>query len=430
MVTIRSRDFLYNAHSNMQLLQQALQENEGAAQHHQNQLARLEQARAQALSELVSLYLPNLTRESFARLPSLTGYRQFEVNDPVQQMERRRHELSARVAAIEKEERYQRRAQLLDPVAGEVTLKYDEAKKQLDFFNNSMAQYENHPEFIGLVHRAYDTEEYQVDWWDMQYYTDWKYGDLITEEFGCERFKDVRENYLRLRAAQAEYRKDFDAVKKEKDDIEGLVQERAQALTALETLEADTLNACRQQLGEHLEYIDRHELAAWAAADESRTGLIKRIHGIEKKKEYLDELARNYLLPEREQLITMMTKLNNKIEKFSRPKHAYTTIPAEDASRWLKDPRQKLLKRRTHYNNSYQSINSFDRYDAFDYARDMLWWDLMTDGRIDGDFIPEVYDWREQHPGDSRISESDIGDVSSGLIEQSSQPRESLIDVS
>jgi hypothetical protein len=28
----------------------------------------------------------------------------------------------------------------------------------------------------------------------------------------------------------------------------------------------------------------------------------------------------------------------------------------------------------------------------------MLWWDFMTGGRVDGDFIPEVQAWREQHP--------------------------------
>ena len=405
---VSAREFLGRANSQMNLLQQALKDVNELHQKHQAQIDTLKQARDKALDELVALSLPELSREAFARLPALTGYRQFETNDPFARMERKRQELSEWIVTIEAEESYVRREQLLDPAAGELTLKRDEIERQHKLLEDAVKRYENEPLFLGLVERGYDTDAYDQHWWNFQYYEDWKYGDEITEKFEQQSFRDVVYNYRQVKAGYDEFGRDLAAVKKQIADVEALIAERTKALSDLETLEADTLNACRQQLREHLEYIDRDDLAAWSAADPNRTGLLKRIHGIEKKMEYLDEMARRYLDAERDQLAAMVDKLGRKITKYRRPKNAYAMIPVEEANSMLRDPTAKLVARRRRYDEGYQSVVYFERYDAFDYARDMLWWDLMTGGRIEGDYIPEVQAWREQHPGSPRLYESPL----------------------
>lgn len=417
MAEVSTRDFLHNANLHMRTLGQLLRENEAAQKQHSSQVKALEQTRDAALDELAALYLPAWTPAAFAPIPALTGYRQFEVNNPFALAEQRRQTLSSLVVSVEGDERYQRREQLLDPVAGELSLKVAEAGQQLKFFNDSLAPYEEEPELYGLVERGYDTEAYGVKWWSLQYYRDWKHGDLITEKFGKQSFREVLDDYHRLREARDEYQKDLRAAEKEKREVEDLVKSRADALAALENLEDESLAASRRQLREHLTFIDRQELATWSSAAPQFVGVIKRIHGIEKKIEYLEELAQRYLHAEREQLVNATTKLTKKVEKYSRPKYAYSGLPVEQANSWLGDPSQKLAARRTRYDESYRRVYEFERYDAFDYARDMLWWDLMTDGRIDGDFIPEVQGWREQHPGGTRILESDI--TGSGTLEPS-----------
>jgi hypothetical protein len=405
---VSAREFVGRANSQVNLLQRALKELDERKQKHEAQLETLKLARDKALDELVGLSLPAFTREAFASVPALTGYRQFETNDPFERMERRRQELEEWVHAIESEESYVRREQLLDPTAGELTLKHQEMEKEFKLLQEVVLQYENEPLFLSLIERGYDTDQYDTPWYDLQYYEDWKYGDQIMEKFEQQSFRDVAYNYRQVKAGCDEFRRDLLALQKQIAEIEGLVAERAKTLSDLETLQADTLNACRQQLREHLEYIDRDDLAARSAADPNRTGLIKRIHGIEKKVEYLDEMSRRYLDPERDQLMGALDKLNRKIEKYRRPKNLYAQIPVEEANRMLKDPTAKLAARRRRYDEGYQTIVYFDRYDTFDYARDMLWWDLMTGGRYEGDYIPEVQAWREQHPGSPRIYESPL----------------------
>jgi hypothetical protein len=430
---ISARDFLGLAYNQMKVLERALKDVEESQRQHQAQTETLQQARDKALDELVNLSLPALTREAFATLPALTGYRQFETNDPFERMERRRQELSARVVAIESDERYLRREQLLDAAAGELTVRHNELEKQVKLLDETLAQYEGQTSFLSLIERGYDTDQYKERWWNLNYYLDWRDGDLITERFEQQSFRDIAFSYQQLKAGREEFYRDLLTIKKEIADVEGLVTERTKCLGGLETLETDTLAACRQQLREHLEYIDRNDLAAWSAADPNRTGLLKRIHGIEKKIEYLDEMARRYLEPNTNQLKASHAKLSRKIEKYSRPKNAYAMIPVEEANSMLRDPSAKLEARRRRYREDYQQVVAFERYDAFDYARDMLWWDLMTDGRIDGDFIPEVHTWREQHPGwSSRAVDSGYTDTDSSYTSPSIGPTgtESFTDVS
>ena len=427
---VNAREFLVRAIAQMSLLERALEDINELEQKHRSQVETLKEARDQALDELVDQSLPSLTREAFATVPALTGYRQFETNDPFERMERKRQELSARIIAIEADEKYVRREQLLDPAAGELTLKRDEMEKQFKILEESVTRYESEWPFLVLVERGYDTEQYNLPWWDLQYYEDWKYGDQITEKFEQQSFRDVVYNYNQVKAGRDAFQSDLLALKKQIADVESLVTERAKAILDLENLEVDTLAACRQQLREHLEYIDRTDLAAWSAADPNRTGLLKRIHGIEKKMEYLDEMVKRYLEPERNQLTATVAKLNNKIVKYRRPKNAYATIPVEEANRMLKDPTAKLDARHRRYNETYQTVLYFDSYDSFDYARDMLWWDLMTRGRVEGDYIPEVQAWREEHPGLPRAYDSGFPGTDSSYTSTPMTGTESFTDVS
>ncbi len=126
--------------------------------------------------------------------------------------------------------------------------------------------------------------------------------------------------------------------------------------------------------------------------------MLKHLEGLEKKIEYLEALERQYIDADAEALLDRIASLEKKVTKYSRPKNRSARIPAGDAERWLKDPTPKLRQRWGRYNTSHTTIYNFNRYDNYDFFSNYLWWDLMTDGRLDGNFIPEVSDYRAANP--------------------------------
>ncbi|KAF0240008.1 MAG: hypothetical protein FD167_4265, partial [bacterium] len=91
-------------------------------------------------------------------------------------------------------------------------------------------------------------------------------------------------------------------------------------------------------------------------------------------------------------------KLNRKVIKYQRPKYNYYSVPDRDAQILYADPRDRLFQRRNKFWKSYDVVYGFDDYNYYDYQKDMLWWDLMTDGEIDGNYINEVSYFYSNHP--------------------------------
>ena len=105
---------------------------------------------------------------------------------------------------------------------------------------------------------------------------------------------------------------------------------------------------------------------------------------------YTKSMAEHRFQEERQYLSEQLTRLERKIAKYSRQKYANAWIPPNEAQAWLRDPRERLVARRERFWRQYDRVATYDRYDRYDFAADMLWWDVMTDGRLDGNFIPEV----------------------------------------
>ncbi len=443
---INTSTFINKATAHKRLLENILKEVDTNLLKHQSNTGTLDKDRNRALDELTEAYLPSLASEAIAGVSKTTGYHQFEAKDPLASLQQRRNEMSARIVEIEADERYINRDRLIHPVAGELVLIRDEAQRNFNLFAESVERYESDASFMDLYRRGYGTDAYSEDWWNPldQYYSDWKAGDEVVEKFipatskemssdpeqsqslpeesqPEHTFDDVRAAYKRLLESKMSFGEDLVAINRKIDDVDNLIKERESLISSLETIEPDTLAECRNRLREHLEYIDRTDLVAWAGGDERLTGLLKRLHGIEKKREYLDELARNYLDPERQQLTTAVSKLARKIEKYKKPKNRDIRITTQEADGWLRDPRPKLKKRHRHYTTVYNEVYTFNRYDWFDYQRDLLWWHVMTGNRYDGAFIPEVHAWQAQHP-DNRTYSSEDYDHAGATISAAGMP--------
>ncbi len=414
--------FLGLASQRVAELEQSIGQLRGEYAKNDQRTVELQQVRETALTELATVNLPGLVPQAIAEVETRTGYGKFRQIDPLDYKARERVRLSQLIANIQADPNFINRDQLLDPAAGELTLKAQQAKQELDLIQSAIGRYEAEPEFVSLFERGYGTDDYQESIFSLRYYSDWRKGDEIVEKLGVEDFAVLRAAYEPLRRSRDLYAKDFQDAQAAIENVRRLIAQFNDARERLDNLAHYVLEECRTALREHLAYVDREQLFEWSKGDRVREALVKKIHGIEKQLEYMKKMTEQQFQNETRVLSEAVLKIKGKITKFGRPKNAYLTLNDAEVQAWLADPRQKLSARRERFWRDYDRVAYYDRYDYYDYTRDMLWWDLMTDGRVDGNFIPEVYDYHQQNPNyhwDSGTAQPtpspDYGDIPGGV---------------
>ncbi|MBI4852350.1 MAG: hypothetical protein HY819_11190 [Acidobacteria bacterium] len=397
-MSISARQFVSQGQQRLLEVQSMLSGLGNTFEKHGQTLVELQNIYNQTLDELVQINLPNLSQEAFSQVRQYTGYGQFDVKNPFITMNEEHTRLTQLISDIDLDERYLRQDELVNPISGELILKADSIRQNFNLLRDSLQRYESEPRFLHLIQSAYDTPDYTGRMWQLDYYRDWRTGSSISKKFG-KHFYEIRSDYLPLKQAHDHTYNELAEAEKEINDVKNLVNLRGQSLYRLNNLPQVILQESQAALRQHLQYVDKEQLFSWAQGDHAREALIKKLDGVEKKLNYLKEMVAYQQQQEQTALQEYIYKLNKKVVKFQRPKYYHYTVSSRDAAILYIDPKEKLFHKRNKFWKSYDVVFDFDDYDYYDYQKDMLWWDLMTDGEIDGNYINEVNHFYSNHPG-------------------------------
>lgn len=353
---------------------------------------------SRALEELVVTLLPSMGEAPRARAAALTGYLPLIHPDVATSLTGERQWLSQRIAAIEADPRFAQRELLRAPRVGSLTRAIEELEQFRAPLVGVLVQ-AAHPRLERLLQVGYGTDAYQEKWWRSAYYADWEAADQIVERFPGKTFAEVRDEYLKTREAVDVYDARLAEIRREWTAGQALETEHARHSAALPTVDARHLQRARHALAQHIKDTDISALGQKLAADPDIEILAKRWHGLAHKLVYIDKIAETELGSLRGEAMHMLLKLDRDIAKYSRPKNAYAQIPGDVFERRFQGRRARYEKGFERFRTTYDTVHAFDRFDAANLAQNFLWWDLMTDGRIDGDFIPEVASFHGRHPG-------------------------------
>ena len=369
-----------------------------------------------ALGDFTAGILPAMDQPSLARAVELTGYLPLVQNDPLTAMDRTRQALTRRMQEIEADRRYRDRMLLRAPRIGMLTREIDE----LDFFRAPLHELINkcvHERLPHLIQVGYGTSAYNVPFWRMSYYADWNASDQICARFGDKKtFADVRTEYLAACETIAVYDSKLAKLREEVRLGESLESEYDEARLKIEKLPETFLTNLRDQLSSYLRDIDLVAIGDRLALDPKLDGLAKRYLGLRKQISYLQDSGQHLLQNTAAPVVQTINTLNREIQKYQRPKLAYSAVPADRLAR-LRQMEQRNAKSRQQSERYQQTSTVVYTFDNYSYARlddDFLWWDLMTHSysqrydtpqRIYGNFIPEVAQFHASHP-DYRYSSS------------------------
>ncbi|MBK7580630.1 MAG: hypothetical protein IPI67_10540 [Myxococcales bacterium] len=380
----------------------ALQHELGVAQHyasvHHQRRAELGQAYAQATQDLGATLLQTLTPEWLDYAIRTTGFSALASENPLAMMDNERKQRSQRVAQIEADPRFAQRELLRHPNTGSLPRGVREMEENLGPLLEVLAAC-NHVRLQRLIESGYGTTAYSTGFWRMSYYEDWKAGDELLARFpGKTFFSQVRDEYLRAIQSVGPLQAEAARLRAEITAGEALEREHAECTQALGSLETRWLAHVRQRISGYMLESPPELLAPRLSAVPEAELAYKRALGVTAKARYLDQIFARDVEAFQRDAQTAIGKLDRDMTKLSRPKKAGTTFPAEAFQRRFRDRGPAYQKRWRRFEKTYGSVYGFSGYHQASLIDTFLWWDLMTNGRVDGDFIPEVRQFRQRNP--------------------------------
>jgi len=401
-LTIGQGEFLAAAAREKAELEQTMVETDVFLTEHKQRRALVANERDQAMAELAAALLPRLDAGALAEAVRRTGCQALVQDDPLARLERERTRLAARVAAIEADPSFRDRELLRAPRTGTLVRHVEELRE----FRAPLAQVVEqtaHPRLERLLESGYGTDAYQVAWWRLSYYADWKAADEIAGRFPGKTFAQLRGELDDARRAITVYDQQIAELEGQIAAGAALETEYVGDTQALVDLPETTLAEARARLIQHLGGLELGDLADRLKDSPDLALLWKKANGLGAKLEYLDKIVDEQLLRPREELRRQIAKTSSEITKWSRPKYASARYPDELYQRRFVDRQGRSRRFLDRTQKTYETVYVYDSWGRPSLVEELLWWDVMTSGRWDGGFIPQVSAFHSAHPDYSYV---------------------------
>ena len=268
-----------------------------------------------------------------------------------------------------------------------------------------------HAVFVPLQHDArwarlrrngYGSERYAGRWWSLSYYRDWKEADELVEQFGPALGVTDHAGLLRkvdeAESAAGVLQSERDELVGRSAQVQALEQQHDDAVRALEQMPQRRLAAVRGRVRAHLEPLGEGQVAALFPGDRAVAVALQRVAGLAAQGRYLAAAAHRDIYEPRAQLQAFATRNRGDLVKLSRPKNAHKQFDGAKMTKRFHGRPAAFAKRRERYDRTRDTVHRFTDYGRGSLDPNFLWWDLMTDGRLDGDFIPEVWSHHQRFP--------------------------------
>ncbi|MBC7804819.1 MAG: hypothetical protein H7145_01590 [Akkermansiaceae bacterium] len=254
-----------------------------------------------------------------------------------------------------------------------------------------------------IIARGYGTELYEHrGWWrfmNPQFLNDWRCADAATETLGFASFEELLVAY-KDRAEQVQVLgRDWNELQEQKHAIALLEEERERIIREENDLPRETYREMGERIAAILEDGKSPLVDSLPNPDALRSRL-NEIGGMSAQTEYLDGL-RSQVERESVAIAERSEKLFSERNRYAGDRHRYRNkrFSGEQWGKRFGDHRtaryEPLYGR---YRRASDTVYVFNDYNRASGLQDFLWWDLMTDGRLDGNFIPEVREWHDHNP--------------------------------
>jgi hypothetical protein len=371
---------------------------------HERARAQVQQEYMRAANDLAVALLPELRQEAVDGVVALTGYAPWRQASPLAAARAELQSLSERIAAIEADPRYRDRELLRHATTGSLTRARAELLDMKKPWDEVLARAE-HPRLQRLLDVGYGTPQYVIGWWRLSYYQDWEAADQILENFPGKTFPDVAAEVARANETVGTLGAELQRVERDIEVGVGLEHQHRRYTLSRSQLGPRHLAEAQRRITEHVLTSDTQVMGTLLARQPEIVGLYKRAAGLSHKVQYLDAVFDQHVANLQPQLRMGIQKLDKDINKYRRPKNSGARFDSDHFEQRFRDRSERYQKHWARYRKTYQTIYVYDSYDRVDLLTDFLWWDVMTQGRYDGRYVPEVARFYQARPGYQYVPE-------------------------
>lgn len=368
------------------------------ARAHRADLQAIEAKVVEAWDHLCSVLVPDLEPATLDALSQRLGLPAISARAVEAGTRSEIARLEAKLAEAEAAPAYQNR----EGIRNECTILLAECDEMLAPLRAVYSVIADDARYDRLRVSGYGTPRYAGRWWSLSYYRDWKESDELVEQFGAGA---AASDYATLQLKVEEAREAAGTLLSERDGlvarlnaVELMEQQHEDATRGLASMPVRRLAAVRGSVRAHLEPMAEARLAGLLGKDHAVVVALQRIDGLAAQSRYLTAAAQRYIFEPRAQVRAAMERNRRDMAKLSRAKNAHQTFDADKMHKRFVARPANFNKRRERYEKTRTTITTFNSYDRGSLASDFLWWDLMTDGRLDGDFISEVQHHHRHYP--------------------------------
>lgn len=369
---------------------------------------RLNLATKEAEENLAETLVPTLDPVTLDRVAKAIRVRALANEFVQERMAKAKGEAQAKLTKLRADLRYVRR----EALDNELSIAIDDAERTVAPLRQSTMALEAAPVFLELLEYRYGTETYAIRFWQSLYYRHWKYGDLVVEAFGptfgVETFADIAGKYVEERAARRTLEDHLATLNEAREALATLLADVEALEAQLRDMVPTTLKNVHFRILNQLRPLKDEEIFQLLAGEGDATVAFKRVIGTKKQAAYVKDLADQARESSRV-FRSELGKIQRKAAKLRRPKNANRMFARHEADRTIGvDKSDKWAKRRSKMTATRDTVVRFEHYERYDPRYDFLWWDVMSDGRVDGNFITEVRSNpsrpRREHPQSTPLS--------------------------
>lgn len=401
------QDFIAEAEKQERFLQQQIARFDTLLADYDAKTSDLRARKSQAVMAITRRLLPEFSNDGAARLARTLG------NTAVAGLHaeylREKEQLGKRIAAIEADGKFQKRDYLLAPGTGVISSQIAEVEPMYEEASSYCAALENKRRFSELAARRYGTPDYPhrglLRFFNTEFLQDWRNADVIEEAMQGKPFAEILEQYDDAKNRRMVFGQTIAELRAQQAEIEGLAAEHDEKQRLLTTTDERYMLRAASFTGEWLRGAPPAEITAMLSAAGAETDEAQRADGLEHQIDYIRGLAEK-VTADRNALVEKSAAITQEAMRYKADPHRFRNKRWEQGSFSRKFTRDagRYDKLYGKYERTGETIYVFNDYGRGSMLGDFLWWDVMTDGRLDGNFIPEVNEYYASHPDYSYAS--------------------------